>query len=66
MISKNIYKVSTSLIKRFSTPIYIGPIIFFTISFGLIMLWEIFEYSFYGNLKYKFVSPLYHYTYYDF
>jgi hypothetical protein len=66
MISKNIYKVSTSLIKRFSTPIYIGPIIFFRISFGLIMLWEIFEYSFYGNLKYKFVSPLYHFPYYGF
>jgi vitamin K-dependent gamma-carboxylase len=55
-----------TLVQRLFRPIDIAPLVFFRISFGLLMLIEIAAYTFSGYLRQHWIDPQIHFTYYGF
>ena len=47
-------------------PVDIAPIIFFRISFGLLMFIEVLAYTFYGPVADNWAAPKFHFTYFNF
>jgi vitamin K-dependent gamma-carboxylase len=56
----------TGLVARLFVPIDIAPLVFFRISFGLLMLVEVGAYAFSGYLRTHWMDPQFHFTYYGF
>jgi len=56
----------SSLLDRLFAPVDIAPLIFFRITFGLLMLIEIGAYTFSGYLRELCIDPKIHFTYYGF
>jgi vitamin K-dependent gamma-carboxylase len=55
-----------SLVQKLFAPVDIAPLVFFRITFGLLMVIEIAAYTFSGYLRQHWIDPQIHFTYYGF
>ncbi len=61
-----VIRARLSLVSRLSAPIDSGPLIFFRILFGLVIVWEVLRYFSYGWIERYYVQPSLHFTYFGF
>ena len=58
--------VRTGLLQRLFSPVDIAPLIFFRVTFGLLMLIEVGAYTFSGYMRQHWMEPQIHFTYFGF